>query len=630
MASDAPSLLPWRTHGKNQRSTSRSSSTPIRPMPAMRTAGPLAERQLEIETPEHVAIGYQLADLGSRFTALLLDGLILLGSLLVLGIGIPLLVGRFGGVSEAVGAWGIAALTLLGFALVWGYFVVFEGLRDGQTPGKRRMRIRVVHDGGYPLTVRGAAIRNLLRLIDIQPFPSWLVGGVTMLLHPQTKRVGDIAAGTSVVRERVTPGLPEERADASKAAGPPRLTPEEWVTLSQYAARRAGLPPEVRQRIAGRLAERLGRHWEGDPRRGRMTADAFLLLFHAEEAACRAGAEGGGSRQVAALVRQHRGEWNEYRTLLERAQRRGLDRLPEREVSRFAELYREVSADLARARTYGASAELLYGLERWVGAGHNLLYRPAERSWARLREWLAGGFPALARLRWRPIALASAFFYLPALLSFAAVRLDPPRARELVPAEIIARAEEGPQRAAEGRGYVDVPEVFMPVMASGIIANNVQVTFVAFAGGVLAGMGTLLVLIFNGVHLGSVAGLFANHASSLHLWSFVLPHGVIELTAICIAGGAGLWLGSAILMPGRRTRREALVVRGREAVSLVAGTTLLLVIAGVIEGFISPAPIPRSLKLLAAAVFALLLFAYLGLAGRNEAAALRAREVGRR
>jgi len=120
------------------------------------------------------------------------------------------------------------------------------------------------------------------------------------------------------------------------------------------------------------------------------------------------------------------------------------------------------------------------------------------------------------------------------------------------------------------------------------------------------------------VQLGAVAAVFANYGVNMQLWSFILPHGVIELTAICIAGGAGLWLGSALLLPGRITRREALVVRGREAVSLIGGTATMLVVAGMIEGFISPSDLPREVKLTLAALFALLLVAYLALAGRDD------------
>jgi len=578
----------------------------------------LVDRQVEVETPEHVAVGYDLADLGSRFAALLIDGFILFCGVAVFTLGLPLL-GIALGVPQWLAGIGWAAVILLGFVWVWGYFVYFEGLRDGQTPGKRRMGIRVVLDGGYPVTVRGAAVRNLLRIVDMQPGATWLVGGAAMMLHPRTQRLGDLAAGTVVVRERTAAALPEEAASRAEASGPPRLTPEEFDTLSRYVARRTTLQPEVRHGLAKRLLAHLDARVADDARRLRTTPDAFLAVLHAEEATRHAarGSVGTGSAQAAGLVRRQRPTWDAYRSLLERAQKRGLDTLPEGDVSRFAALYREVAADLARARTYGGSPELVYALERWVGAGHNLLYRPPHRSWKKLRGWAAGGFPALVRARWRPIGLAAAFFYLPALLTFAAVRADPPRVREMVPAEMMVRAEEAQRKEAEGQGYVEVPEVFMPAMGAGIIANNVQVTFVAFAGGILAGLGTVAVLVFNGVFLGAVAALFANQGASLHLWTFVLPHGIIELTAICVAGGAGLLMASAILLPGRLTRREALVLRGREAVSLLGGTVLLLLVAGTIEGFVSPSAIPRPLKLSLAALFAALLVAYLGLAGRG-------------
>ncbi len=588
----------------------------------------LSDRQLAVETPEHVAVGYELADLGSRFAALLIDGFIVSCGLLVFAVGMPLL-----GVALGVPGWlagvGLAAIMLLSFAWVWGYFVYFEGLRDGETPGKRRMGIRVVHDGGYPLTVRGAAVRNLLRVVDMQPGITWLVGGAAMMLHGETKRLGDMAAGTVVVRERTAAVLPEEAAAGANAAGPPRLSPEEFDTLARYVARRGTLQPEVRHGLAKRLLERLERHAADDPRRAGMSQDAYLAVLHADEAARHAarGSAGTGTAQAAGLVRRQRAAWDAYRALLERARKRGLAALPEREVSRFAALYREVAADLARARTYGGSPELVYALERWVGMGHNLLYRPPRRSWKLLRSWLTAGFPVLVRRRWRPIALAAAFLYLPALLAYAAVRADPPRAREMVPAEMMVRAEEARRKEAEGEGYVEVPEIFMPAMGAGIVANNVQVTFMAFAGGILAGLGTAAVLVFNGVFLGAIAGLFANMGASLHLWTFVLPHGAIELTAICIAGGAGFLLGAAILLPGRRTRREALVRRGKEAVSLLSGTTVLLLVAGTIEGFVSPADIPRPLKMSLALLFAALLVAYLGLAGRGEAGRRAAEEA---
>jgi uncharacterized membrane protein SpoIIM required for sporulation/uncharacterized RDD family membrane protein YckC len=585
-------------------------------MPATLKTAPSFERRLEIETPEHVAIGYSLADLGSRYAALLLDTLLLLAILAALW-GIPYLIAaRLAEVPPTMGGWALGAIILVSFAVAWGYFIVFEAFRDGQTPGKRRLGIRVVHEGGYPVSLQGAAIRNLVRLIDVQPIPACLVGGAVMMLHPRTQRLGDIAAATVVVRERTFGTLPEESGPDRVPTGAPRLEPAEYEALAAYVARRGSLPEDVRRRLAGQLAAHLaeGVGWDREVE----SADAYLVALHTEERARGAAPGGtGGSPAAAALVRRQQPVWSEFRELLERAQRRGLPALGETELARFGTLYRETAADLARARTYGGSPALVYTLERLVAAGHNLLYRPRLASLREARAWVTRGFPALVRRRWRPIALAAALLYVPALISFAVVRSDPPLARAFIPPEMIARAEAGVQMEREGRGYVEIPEIAMPVFASRIAANNVQVTIVAFAGGVLAGLGTAAVLVFNGVFLGGVAALFANHGLSLHLWTFVLPHGVIELTAIAIGGGAGLWMGSAVVLPGRRTRREAIAARGREAVSLLGGTVLLLLVAGAIEGFISPAPIPRPLKLSLAALFAVLLAAYLSAGARG-------------
>jgi uncharacterized membrane protein SpoIIM required for sporulation/uncharacterized RDD family membrane protein YckC len=588
----------------------------------------LVDRQVEVETPEHVAIGYELADLGSRFAALLLDGLWILSGMLVLWILVPLAASLLP-LPRWITTAGFAAIIALSFAWLWGYFFYFEGFRDGQTPGKRRMRIRAVHDGGYPLTARGAAIRGLLRLIDMQPGSTWLVGGMCMMLSSRTKRLGDIAAGSVVVRERLGAPLPEETA-ANASSGPPRLPAEDYAWLSRYVSRRAALDVALRSRIASEQWRRMTPQFADDPRRNQMSPDDFLVLLHREEAGRRAAAGLGGasgSAQAAALFRRQRPEWNRYHAMLERATKKGLHDLPEREVSRFAGLYREVAADLARARTYGGSPELVYLLEREVGAGHNLLYRPARRSWRMLKEWLAAGFPGLVRRRWAPIAIAAALLYGPAVATYAAVRVDPDLSRQVVGAVMMSRAEEAAQKEASGHGYVEVSDAMMPVMSTAIVSNNVQVTFLTFAGGILAGLGTVLVLVGNGVSLGGAAGVFANHGQSLHLWTFVVGHGAIELTAICIAGGAGLWLGSAFVLPGRRTRGEVLVERGREAVSLIAGTTMMLLVAGSIEGFISPSMLPREAKMAFGAVIALLLGAYLLFAGRETSAEKPAERV---
>ena len=148
--------------------------------------------------------------------------------------------------------------------------------------------------------------------------------------------------------------------------------------------------------------------------------------------------------------------------------------------------------------------------------------------------------------------------------------------------------------------------------------NNIQVAFLAFGGGVLLGLYTVWIMIFNGLILGGITGLTAHYGVGFELWTFVIGHGVIELSTIFIAGGSGLMLGWAIIRPGLMSRRDALTIAARKAVRLVIGCVPLLVIAGVIEGFISPAEgIPWSIKWGIGLGSGLLLYAYLFLAGRR-------------
>ena len=157
-----------------------------------------------------------------------------------------------------------------------------------------------------------------------------------------------------------------------------------------------------------------------------------------------------------------------------------------------------------------------------------------------------------------------------------------------------------------------------PFMASAIMTNNVRVTYVAFAAGITAGVGTVLALVFNGVQIGGGLGIFAANDVAHLILGFVAAHGVLELVAICIAGGGGLLLASALLLPGALPRREALVVRGRRAVRLIAASTFLLVIAGLLEGYVSPlASWPNEWKYAISAATALFLAFYVSL-GRGE------------
>ncbi|HYC31813.1 MAG TPA: RDD family protein, partial [Gemmatimonadales bacterium] len=167
-------------------------------------------QHLEVETPEHVVLDLEIAGIGSRALAAIIDTLILAGA----GVATLVTLGLLAGFGLALGPWGFALLVLGGFAAWTGYFIFFEALRGGQTPGKRMVGIRVLMDTGHAVTTGAAAVRNLLRLADFMP-PPYLAGLLLVAFHPRGKRLGDLVAGTVVARDR-----PSESPAEPVAAGP--------------------------------------------------------------------------------------------------------------------------------------------------------------------------------------------------------------------------------------------------------------------------------------------------------------------------------------------------------------------------------------------------------------------------
>ena len=211
------------------------------------------------------------------------------------------------------------------------------------------------------------------------------------------------------------------------------------------------------------------------------------------------------------------------------------------------------------------------------------------------------------------VLLSAAFLFVPAAMAWIVVVRDPATARQFLPAEMIDRAESGAARERRGEGFLpqQMAEARGPILAAFLPVNNIQVAFVAFALGITAGIGTVFALVSNGIQIGGALGLFASEHVLHLIVGFVAPHGVLELAAIAIAGGGGLLLASAILLPGALTRGEALVERGRRAMALIAAACVLLVIAGLIEGNISPLPWPMEWKLFVSLLTALFLVFYL-------------------
>ncbi len=610
-----------------------------RPIPLTPTLG--------VETPELVELSYTLAGIGSRAYAAIIDYTISLVLLVAAVIGVLSLESTAHVVTgRSTTAWVVTVFVLAQFAILWGYYVLFEAFADGQTPGKRLLHLRVVRDGGYSITFAASATRNLIRLLDMQPFFTYGVGMTSVLLSRTGKRLGDYAAGTIVVRENVTraPAAPVRAAAGPDASGIPalstRLSDDEYAVLARFVNRRSELAPERRTALSGLLARRFARalaDFDVGP------DGARLIRLHAAERAARdaglaAHGDTGAGRERHAIIAAGSPRWAMFAARLADAKGHGLKGLGEDGVREFVREYRDVSADLARLTTAarGRESPELFYLNRLVAGAHNLLYRRRAIPPRDIARYLFGDVPREVRRSALPILLAAGLLFLPAFIAGTAVYGDPGVAQMLLPPTMLDRAQEGVARARSGEGYISDPQVFRPVMASTIIANNVQITFAAFAFGLTAGLGTVWLLIANGISIGAVVGLYASRGIASLLFAFVAPHGVLELSAICIAGGGGFLFAAALLIPGARTRRAALVENGARAIRLVAASSLLLVVAGTLEGFVSPIEWwPLAVKLAVSGVTAVALVEYLRLGrtagrtavGRSEGAATLDLEV---
>ncbi len=576
-------------------------------MPSARDPAPLDLRQHHgVETPEHVEVRLELAGVGSRVAAALLDTILAYLSLLLL-----ILVGsNVADVGGAAGGWVIAVFILLLFALVWGYFAAFEAWNGGRTPGKQALGIRVVMDTGQPVTAGAAVVRNLVRLLDCYfPFLPVLPALLLMFLNKSNKRLGDMAAGTIVVRDRptdwvlgaVSPAPPQEEPVET---GPPELSEDEFRLLDRFLGRLNELNAAVQVRITTELARR----FEGRIPRRTDDAQAYLVQVFAEEqqkrrgrfaTRARTGGAGAAGRTTVTgerFLAKKRESWEAFRTLAVRMERSGVGALAGGEIPAFAARYREVAADLARAHTYGVDPRVIEYLERVVSAGHNALYRARGKQGMPLARYLLRDFPAAVVQSWAYVLVSFALFIVPAAMGYVMIRERPTLADEIVSPVMVSRAEQAAQRLAEGRSYAQAEGEQRPVIAAAIISNNIQVSFGVFVGGLTCGLLTGWLLIANGMMLGLGFGLFKNYGALGYLTTFVAGHGVLELTAIFISAGAGFRLAKAIIAPGDRTRKDALVLEGRIAVRMVGAVVTLLAIAGTIEGLLSTSDAPAIWK----------------------------------
>ena len=308
-------------------------------------------------------------------------------------------------------------------------------------------------------------------------------------------------------------------------------------------------------------------------------------------------------QSIDRFVEDHRARWARLAALVERARGR-VARLTADEVLELGALYRSATSDLAVARRDFPRDTVAERLNDLVAAAHALVYSESPTSGRRLRRFVTRELPATARAALPFTLVAFGLVVVPAVVTFAAGLIQPDIAAS-------ALGEDARRTLTQRTPGTEIPESLRAQVGPLIIVNNVTVAIAAFAGGMTAGLYTVFILVLNGTELGTVFAVLARAGVASSLVIFVLAHGFLELSAIFLAGGAGLRLAWAILHPGERTRGDALRIAGAQAMRVMLLVAVTLVGAGLIEGFVSPTTLAPAGKLAVGVFTGLALWSYI-------------------
>jgi uncharacterized membrane protein SpoIIM required for sporulation len=316
------------------------------------------------------------------------------------------------------------------------------------------------------------------------------------------------------------------------------------------------------------------------------------------------------------FVERRSATWERLDGLLVRAGRKGVRALQPGEIAELGRLYRATTSDLAYAKGSGFDRVLLEYLNRITARAHAYVYGATlESGYSRLGRFYGETLPREFRRSFAYTGICIALTVACAVVAYVLIRTHPADAYALLSSGMIP--DEIKKSLHDSNFGFD--RSYSPAMATEIIANNVKVAILAFGGCVTLGYFTLQIIIENGLMLGGLGALFTNAGFGYDFWATIAPHGVIELTAIQIAGGAGLLIAAGVLYPGRMRRRDAITVNAKRAGTLIVGVASMLVVAGTIEGFLSPQRWPPEVRIGIGAVTAVALLFYFGFAGRRVA-----------
>jgi uncharacterized membrane protein SpoIIM required for sporulation len=306
--------------------------------------------------------------------------------------------------------------------------------------------------------------------------------------------------------------------------------------------------------------------------------------------------------------------WSKLETLLNQSAKSGLKSLSRSELQELSLLYRQTAADLAAIREDRGSVHFARYVNQLLVRAHNTIYSGRRASPMAMFSFFWNTFPLIFRRNLKHCLLSLLIFLISGGVGAVLTYQNPDFKVKILGPEMVETIDRHQMWTHSIVGI-------KPLASSAIMTNNMSVSFTTFALGITAGVGTLYMMAFNGLLMGVIAMACGLAGMSLQLWSFVAPHGVLELPAIFVAGGAGLRIAQGLLFPGVLPRRESLSRAGLEAVQLVLGTIPILIVAGLVEAFVSPTGLPVPLKFSMAGALFVLLAAYLfGLPRKSKAA----------
>jgi uncharacterized membrane protein SpoIIM required for sporulation len=309
-------------------------------------------------------------------------------------------------------------------------------------------------------------------------------------------------------------------------------------------------------------------------------------------------------------LEKRQSHWKRLEQLLDQVQQAGLRSLTRSELQELGLLYRQAAADLSALREDPTGKSYARSLNLLLSRAHNTIYAGEKSSARGIIHFYRHTYPQIFRNNLQLINVAFLIFIVGGLAGMLLALTRPDYMRLFLSPQMMETIERH-------KMWTDSVVSFSPAASSRIMTNNISVSFGAFAMGITAGVGTVISMFFNGLLIGVIGVACWLNDMSLSLWSFVAPHGVLELPAIFIAGGAGFRLAQGILFPGMLSRKDSLAKAGSEAVRLVMGVVPILIIAGSIEGFISPSSLPWQWKFTLAGAVAVIFFSYLFFCARG-------------